>query len=621
MKLAFSAANNSAAEAADSRSDWCYLGLILAGILSIYFFGLGSFGLIDRADAYYSEGAREMLECEQYLIPQLNYQLFFDKPILIYWLQVFAYKVLGVSAFAARSVSCVSAAILVFLTYLFGRTTKGKKVGFCAAAVLLCTPMYIGLGRTALVDMTFTALLSVALYLMYLKLSGSARVFGLLAYALLGLAVLTKGPLAIALAVAVIGAFLLSTCRSRGQWFEAIRRLDPIVGSFVLCSVMMPWYVVAGIETRGLWTDVFLLKGNLARFGGKVGHVNSNCLFYLPVLTYAICPWFVFLPAGFRFASTKGAEESGADQSNRLRIFLWCWLLALFTIFSCAGSKLHTYLLPLTPAVSLIVAVTFNDWCDRWNKQTEIAQYLKVSSALFAALGFALVVFSIVTFSGFCDPLLFSYLPEVLGEKLEWIASTASSTTKFFIVTALAGFGAGLLYQNWLLTKGKVEGSLGMLLASMAWMCVFASQIGFDLGHKFVGGDLHRVMEVLKGKQDGAIAIIDDFKPSLMFYLERPIESVLTPNQLSKGDPVSKLYFIVKQESFDRFFGKSSQFELKVIANSGRWLVGETQGVKIVGLPALAELVMKDGVQEMNPELVLLPFHAGEKPQSGKTSR
>ncbi len=615
MKLACRAAKDSTAETADTRSDWCYLGILAAGVLSIYLFGVGSFGLIDRADAYYAEGAREMLECGQYLIPQLNYQPFFDKPIFVYWLYMIAFKILGVSAFAARSVSVLFSSALILATYLFGRAVKGKKVGFYAAAVLLCTPLCVGLGRTALVDMPFTALLSASLYLIYLKLSGANRVYGLIAYALLGVSVVAKGPLAIALAGAIIGVFLLLTCRSRVQWLEAVRRLDPIVGTLILCLVMMPWYVVAGLQTGGLWTDAFLLKGNIARFGGKVGHLHPSWFYYLPVLAYAICPWFVFLPAGLPFRSGESTDGRAVGDSNRLRIFLWCWLLVLLVIFSSSKAKLHTYMLPLAPAVSLIVALTFDEWCLKWKKQTEIAPYLKTVSMLFVVAGLILILFSIVLFAGFGDPNVFHLLPKI-GEKFEWISSTASRTTQFFMIAAFAVFGAGLMYQNRLLAKGKVEGALGLLIASVAWMCFSASHIGFDLSYKFVGEDLHRVMEVLKDKQDGPIAIIADFKPSLMFYLQRPIESVLNPEQLTVGDANTKTYFIMKKDRFDEFFGKSSGRELGIIASSGKWLVGESHGVKILCLPSLPDLVRQEHYKSGNPEVLLLPFHAGEKPKS-----
>ena len=86
----------STSEQATEATNWRHVGLLALFCLITFFVGLGSYGFIDRADAYYSEGAREMLESGQFLIPKLNYMTFYDKPILMYWFQILSYCVLGV---------------------------------------------------------------------------------------------------------------------------------------------------------------------------------------------------------------------------------------------------------------------------------------------------------------------------------------------------------------------------------------------------------------------------------------------------------------------------------------------------------------------------------------------
>src|SRR5581483_406286 len=60
--------------------------LLLVACAFLFFLGLGSYGLIDPGDGYFSEAAREMIETGDYVTPRLNYQIYFSKPILIYWL-------------------------------------------------------------------------------------------------------------------------------------------------------------------------------------------------------------------------------------------------------------------------------------------------------------------------------------------------------------------------------------------------------------------------------------------------------------------------------------------------------------------------------------------------------
>ncbi len=73
--------------------------ILTAACLGLFFLGMSSFGVTDPGEGYYVEAAREMVESGDFITPHLNYQIYFSKPILTFWLMAIPYKIFGVSEF------------------------------------------------------------------------------------------------------------------------------------------------------------------------------------------------------------------------------------------------------------------------------------------------------------------------------------------------------------------------------------------------------------------------------------------------------------------------------------------------------------------------------------------
>src|SRR6266404_6318191 len=85
-----------------------HLSLFLLAV-ALYFPWLGAPSLWDIDEGNNAEAAREMLESENWVVPTFNYDLRVDKPALLYWLQMAAYKLHGVNEFSARLPSALAA--------------------------------------------------------------------------------------------------------------------------------------------------------------------------------------------------------------------------------------------------------------------------------------------------------------------------------------------------------------------------------------------------------------------------------------------------------------------------------------------------------------------------------
>jgi len=101
-----------------SRSDLVVL-TALCGFL--FFYGLGAFGLVGADEPRYAQVAREMLERHDWVTPTLGHTPWLEKPVLLYWEQMVAYSVFGVSDWAARLPSAFSATMMIAAIYLFLR--------------------------------------------------------------------------------------------------------------------------------------------------------------------------------------------------------------------------------------------------------------------------------------------------------------------------------------------------------------------------------------------------------------------------------------------------------------------------------------------------------------------
>src|SRR5438105_15629716 len=80
-----------------------YDALVLAAFCAfLFFFGLGAFGLTGADEPRYAQIAREMFTRHDWIVPTLNGVPWLEKPALYYWEAIIAYRIFGVSDWAAR---------------------------------------------------------------------------------------------------------------------------------------------------------------------------------------------------------------------------------------------------------------------------------------------------------------------------------------------------------------------------------------------------------------------------------------------------------------------------------------------------------------------------------------
>jgi len=383
--------------------------IVAAAAIVVFFTGLGTPYLWDEDEPKNAACAREMLEAGNWVVPQFNYQLRTDKPILLYWLMMASYAVFGVGEFAARFWSATLAVGTVLLTYQLGRRLYRPEVGLWAGLAMAGCLMFAASGRAATPDSTliFCTTLTMFLFVRFggvlqgvLSRGGYAAMYGAMS-----LAVLAKGPVGVVLPVGILGLFLLCRGQQRrtaGDRFEigdgtlsavqpvsrfspppwrraltsivqtlAPRRLveaawslRPFTALLVLAVVALPWYVLVGLRTDGAWLEGFLGKHNVGRFTAPMEGHGGPVFYYIVAVLVGFFPWSCFLPlAVYRLVRRLAAPTD--DAGRAADTFVACWAGAYLGFFSLAGTKLPSYVLPCYPALAVVCGVLIDEWVRR----------------------------------------------------------------------------------------------------------------------------------------------------------------------------------------------------------------------------------------------------------------
>jgi 4-amino-4-deoxy-L-arabinose transferase-like glycosyltransferase len=322
-----------------------YLNQIFIGVLAIlcfvnFFYALGGIGFIGPDEPRYAAIAREMLRSGDYITPRLFGTPWFEKPPLMYWVAAAGYKILGLNEAGARFASALGATICVFLVYWCGRKLWDRATGFLAALILATSIGSFAFARAASMDMPLTACLTMALVFFlaaFNEQTDRRRFYFYCFYAALGLGVLAKGPVALLLPAVSLGGFFLL----RGRWHQWKTWYPK--GLWITAAIAAPWYLLCTAINGWAFIKVFFINQNLERFTSTIHGHDRPIYFFLPVLLLLTFPWTFIMISALR--RTFGKND---------HVLLW-WAAVPFVFFSFSGSKLPGYILPMVPAIALLL--------------------------------------------------------------------------------------------------------------------------------------------------------------------------------------------------------------------------------------------------------------------------
>ncbi len=336
----------------------CATVALIALFTAGYAWNLGTAPFSDNDECRTGTIVRDMTEGGHWLLPRTPDGYPTEKPVACYGLGAAAAKAFGLNESSLRAVSLALAVGTLILTALLGELYGSARAGAFAVAALGSNFIFLMWARKAMVDMTLTFFLTAGLAAYFAARRGriSAKTAAILCGLSFGLAVLSKGPLGLALPIAAIGGDLLIATRGR-LWRAAVPWGAGAGALAVIALVSAAWYVPAYLRGGREFLEVSVLSENFYMPLGKARGLGVSHLkppYYYPLCQIAtILPLLPLLPVAVKWLFSR--------DSGPARAHLLAWWGFGFLIFMIASNKRMYYLLPLQPACALMVGVALDE--------------------------------------------------------------------------------------------------------------------------------------------------------------------------------------------------------------------------------------------------------------------
>jgi 4-amino-4-deoxy-L-arabinose transferase-like glycosyltransferase len=370
------------------KREWLAIAGVAGLVAACFLFRLGGVPLLGKDEPRYAEVAREMWASGDWITPRLAGVAWFEKPALPYWLMAAAYGIAGVSELAARLGSVLCATLGVVVVYLMSRRAAGPPRAAIAAAALATSALWLSFARGASFDMPLAATMTAALGSLYGYVTArSPR--GRLGWAIAvgawtGIAMLAKGlvgPL-------LIGLIVVAYLAASGDW-RRVRAGDVAAAGGAAIALAATWYVPVWLRNGWPFVEEFFVNHHFRRYTSNKYKHPQPVYFYVLIVLGGFLPWtFLLLSGARRLAGALRRRVTGDD--DRLLLLAAVWLVVPLVFFSFSGSKLPGYILPVFPALALLVA-----WAvERLAEEGKGTASFALTALAAAGLGIGLAVYA-----------------------------------------------------------------------------------------------------------------------------------------------------------------------------------------------------------------------------------
>jgi 4-amino-4-deoxy-L-arabinose transferase-like glycosyltransferase len=381
-------------------------------IILTHFFHLGTLPFMGWDEPRYARIGEEMLERGSFVTPTLNLLPWLEKPPLLFWLEAASYRVFGVAEWSARLPVAFLSALAILFTSYFAFRIAGLRAAFLSFFILSTSGLFIVYSRAASTDMPLASMFTFSVLSAELACRTKRIGWALLTGTALALAVLAKGPVALIL----FGLIFVPYCLLKGglpwSWTQLL------LAGLVFASVTTPWFWLIWQENGYNFIATFFLNHHIARYLTPVHRHSQPFWFFAAVLLGGFFPWIFFMGSSVLRVWRERWTFSRTRESTDL--LLWLWFLVPVLFFSLSASKLAGYILPVFPALALLVAL---EWDRYFGDEINVTRVMKRQVAGLCAfsvpLGLGLILGSAVAYQTVTYGLYMA-IPILLGVWWGW---------------------------------------------------------------------------------------------------------------------------------------------------------------------------------------------------------
>jgi 4-amino-4-deoxy-L-arabinose transferase-like glycosyltransferase len=321
---------------------------------------LDGYALLDPDEGRNAEVAREMAQSDDFVLPHLNGVPYLDKPVAFFATAAMLMKLFGPTVLAARLAPLLFTALALGVVAYFSRRLWGSGSSGTAVIATAATPFTLAYSRTVIFDSAVMLWVVAALLGFYaavearrntrrghggvaeLKQEEVSWRWSVMAWGAIGLGVLTKGPVVLALPLLIMVPYAV--------WRGAVAALFPPAGILFAVAIVLPWVLTVSNRVPGFLEYAALTETARRLTTDALGRTGP-WWYFLVILPAAALPWTVVLAAAL-----WTRRRSGHRAIDHRVILLALWVVVPLLFFSLSQSKRPQYVLPVVPAVGLAVA-------------------------------------------------------------------------------------------------------------------------------------------------------------------------------------------------------------------------------------------------------------------------
>ena len=503
-----------------------WTAVFVAVTLLLWFGTLGLRHLVGPDEGRYAEISREMLTTGDWVTIRYNALKYFEKPPFHMWATAVTYALFGVGEWQARLTVALAGLLGIGASMLATWRWFGPRAAAFAGLALLAAPMWSVAAHFNTLDMTLAGVMGCILGCMLVaqhpQASRTGRFGWMVAcWAAMGVAILTKGLVGIALPGLVLVVYTLIT-RDWGLW----RRLHLTAGAVTMVMVTVPWFYLVS-ERNPEFLNFFFIHEHWQRYTSGVHSRGGPIVYFVPLVVAGFLPWVGLFPRLWKAMRSPAMHDAaGAEVRFRPALMAGVWAIAIFVFFSLSRSKLPGYIVPVFPALGILAGVALDRIDARaWGRQL-------MGMAIVAACGL-LASPIVATLNANHTPNSFYRAYSV------WVA------VAFAVMLLAIAAARALLRRRGVLPSAAVY-ALGMYMGFTVAL----------LGHETVGGPASGAdlvpqisQRLTPGMKLYGVRMLDHTLP---FYLGHPLTMVASADELTFGTTVEPQRWVPDIAAFEK---------------------------------------------------------------------
>ena len=534
------------------EKNWLVQLLLVAFAALLFIPFIGNMHLFDWDEINFAESAREMLVTHNYLTVQIDFKPFWEKPPLFIWLQVLSMKLFGINEFAARFPNAVCGIVTILSLYNHGKKLFDSKFGLTWVFMFTCSILPYLYFKSGIIDPWFNLFIfnGVAFFVYYIHALMEKKVNGqqiknlIISAIFIGLAVMTKGPVAFLIFSITLAVFLLVI-----RFKMPIKPFHIVLYLLVFSFVGGFWFIVQWLTGHGSVIMDFI-NYQIRLFSTQDAGHGGFFLYHFVVLLLGVFPASVFaLPVLLKLLP-----------ANTMQVLFQRWMILLFwtvlILFTIVKTKIVHYsslcYFPITYLAALYIYSLENQSYvpKKWvrNLQLIIGGLIALAAI---ALPFVAMHLSWILEKGWVDD---AFAAGNMQAAVHW--SGLESSAGILLL-------AGLIYYGIQALKKPIIANRILLLSSI--VCI--TLLTWMVTPRIEGYSQRAAIEFLEdvSSKNARAYAVDYFSYAPLFYGKRqPSDNpkVYDMEWLLKGDLDQDTYFIVKVDQLAANLEKYPTLEL-----------------------------------------------------------